>query len=182
MRSAKAWRCVLVLPDNQILAAGLTSLIESKVRLTLISADGITVTIDPAFIVDVKTKGRRFHLIMETCFEHQAEHGPRLTAMVNQPVRVSVEPTGQTTTITEAPPVEGMIGAAEIRGLHSTFFRNNKFQQFIEHQTGVQVRDEERCKSEFKRLHNVESCKELKQTVFREFLREFNQWNTRGAA
>ena len=43
MRAAKAWRCIIELPDDQILAAALTALIERHVKLNMLTPEGLNI-------------------------------------------------------------------------------------------------------------------------------------------
>ena len=172
MRAAKAWRCTIELPDDSVLAAAITSLIDRKVIVDFVTKDA-TLTIDPAFIVDVPSKGKRFYLVVETVFEHQASHGPVLTAMTGQPVNVNIRPEGQQT------PVEvkrGTIDAKTLKGLHVAFFKNQRFSAFLSEKTGAYIKCDQECKDAFKKLMGVESCTEINQEDFDTILREFNDW------
>jgi len=172
MRAAKAWRCTIELPDNSVLAAAITSLIDRKVIVDFVTKDA-TLTIDPAFIVDVPSKGKRFSLVVETVFEHQASHGPVLTAMTGQLVTVTIRPEGQQA------PVEvkrGTIDAKALKGLHVAFFKNQRFSAFLSEKTGAYIKCDQECKDAFKKLMGVESCTEINQEDFDTILREFNDW------
>jgi hypothetical protein len=191
MRAAKAWRCIIELPDDQVLAAALTALIERHVKLNMLTTDGLNIEIDPAFILDIRTKGRRFHLVIETVWEEQKKHGPYLTSMTGQSVRVSIgkceQNLEQITTEQKQPRVPktnapGKVGPVEITGLHSTFFKNPRFQRYVEINGQIKVIDADSCKQAFKALHCIESTKDLDLTTFREFLRDFNTWINGGAA
>lgn len=172
MRAAKAWRCTIELPDDSVLAAAITSLIDRKVIVDFVTKDA-TLTIDPAFIVDVPSKGKRFYLIVETVFEHQASHGPVLTSMTGQLVTVTIRPEGQQA------PVEvkrGTIDAKTLKGLHVAFFKNQRFSAFLSAKTGAYIKCDQECKDAFKKLMGVESCTEINQEDFDTILREFNDW------
>lgn len=172
MRAAKAWRCTIELPDDSVLAAAITSLIDRKVIVDFVTKDA-TLTIDPAFIVDVPSKGKRFYLVVETVFEHQASHGPVLTAMTGQPVNVNIRPEGQQA------PVEvkrGTIDAKTLKGLHVAFFKNQRFSAFLSEKTGAYIKCDQECKDAFKKLMGVKSCTEIDQEDFDSILREFNDW------
>jgi len=172
MRAAKAWRCTIELPDDSVLAAAITSLIDRKVIVDFVTKDA-TLTIDPAFIVDVPSKGKRFYLVVETVFEHQASHGPVLTAMTGQLVTVTIRPEGQQA------PVEvkrGTIDAKTLKGLHVAFFKNQRFSSFLSAKTGAYIKCDQECKDAFKKLMAVESCTEINQEDFDTILREFNDW------
>ena len=190
MRAAKAWRCIVELPDDQVLASALTALIERHVKLNMLTPEGLNIEIDPAFILDIRSKGKRFHLVAETVWEQQKEHGPYLTSMTGRDVRVSISKCEKNLEqIAEAqrqeasrPTAQGKIGPAEITGLHSTFFKNPRFQRYVEIKGSSQIFDAETCKTAFKSLHGIESTKDLDLATFREFLKQFNAWTNGGAA
>jgi hypothetical protein len=175
MRAAKAWRCAIELPDDSVLAAALTSLIEHKVIVHLITKE-VMIIIDPAFIVDVPSKGKRFRLVIETVFEQQAAHGPRLTAMTGQPVSVTILPEGQQAAPVEKNGQRGTIDAKALKGLHVAFFKNQKFSAFLSKKTGAHIEGNQECKDAFKKLMRVESCIEINQEDFDAVLKEFNDW------
>lgn len=169
MRAAKAWRCIIELPDDSVLAAAITSLIDRKVIVDFVTKDA-TLTIDPAFIVDVPSKGKRFYLIIETVFEHQASHGPVLTAMTGQAVSVTIRPEG---TQAAAETKRGTISEHAIKGLHSVFFKHPKFQELIAAKTGAYIKNEHDCKAGFKKIMGVGSCTEVDQNDFDGLKKEF---------
>lgn len=174
MRAAKAWRCFFDLPSDPILASGLTALIDMKVNLHITSHDGIEVKIEPAFIVDIPCKGRRFQLVAETVFEHQAEHGPKLTAMTDQAVSLTILSEQETS----APPQQqrGTISERALKGLHVAFFKNQKFMKFFSVKVVAHIENERECKAEFKKYLGVQSCREINQEDFDRILAEFNAW------
>jgi hypothetical protein len=173
MRAAKAWRCCLELPDTPTLAAVLTAYIDTKIALDL-ESDGVRLTIDPAFIVDVPSKGKRFFLVVETVSEKQAGHGPVLTAFTSQNVKVTIRPEGDE----QAPvfPKRGSIDPKTVKGLHMAFFKSQKFWEFLLAKTGAYIKDEHKCKAVFKTYMQVESCTEIDQENFDVILKEFNCW------
>lgn len=174
MRAAKAWRCFLELPDTPQLASVITAYIESKMAIDF-EASGLELTIDPMFIVDVQSKGKRFYLVVETAFESQAHHGPLLTALTGMPTKVTIRPEN-----TEHKPVfekkRGTIDQRTLKGLHSAFFKNPKFWDYIIAKTGAYIKDDVACKDVFKSYMGVGSCTEINQEGFDEFLKEFNAW------
>jgi hypothetical protein len=191
MKTAKAFRCIIELPNNQVLASALTALIETHVKLSMTSDEGHNIEIEPAFILDVRTKGRRFHLVVETVWEGQLQHGPYITLMVGQNIRVSAGPCEQNLEQIQADPTKnkqprlpapGKIGQAQIVGLHSQFFKLPRFQRYVEIQGGATVVDAESCKEVFKALHKVESTRDLDMVAFQQFLQGFNQWLNGGPA
>jgi len=174
MRSAKAWRLFFSLPaDNPLLPSFLTALIDRQVRAELNQ-----LVLDPVLVVDVPPKGRGFQLVIETCYEQQNVHGPRLTAMVGEAVFVTLSPAGQPveTPVTEVRPEITEERKRLLTGLH-VLFQNPRFQEFIGSMAGLEIRDENECKAVFKnRLCQVESCKDLSDEVIHDWRRQFNEW------
>lgn len=168
MRAAKAWRCFIALPQDPMLPAILTSLIEDKVKIE-ISGD-YAVTMAPVFVVDVPSKGKGFQLVLETCYENQAGHGPHLTALTHSEILLTISP------FTEPEKPRALtidpIDATTIRGLHIGFFQNERFWEFL----GGNVNSPESAKSAFKALMNVTSCKDVSKNAFAEMLQKFNLW------
>lgn len=177
MRAAKAWRITLALPEDSMLAVALTSLIERKVSVE-ISAAGVAVSIDPVFILDVPSKGKRFFLVIETVYEHQSDHGAILTEMTGETAVVTIRPESgnlmQSDTSETAR--KGTITETAIKGLHSSFFKNNLFCDFIGAKTGSYTKDYNEVKLAFKDLMGVKSCTEIDQSDFDLLLVEFNGW------
>jgi hypothetical protein len=174
MRAAKSWRCTIALPDSAVLPSMLTGLIEDKVEVQL--RGDVDVTIAPVFIVDVPSKGKRFFLVFETCYEHQAPVGPMLTALTDTPITMTIlkftEPAAIPKVNTDP------LTDAEIRGLHVGFFRNERFREFLEEQqAGTDPIDTpETAKVAFKQLLGVKSCKDLTRERFLPFVAKFNAW------
>lgn len=178
MRAAKAWRCFFALPCDPILAASLTALIEQQVCVK-IAHTSRTLTIDPAFIVDVPNKGKKFHLVIETVYESQNGNAPYLTEIIGQSVSLSILPLG--TDPAPAPPPEpeklqGVIGTKELTGLHHAFFKNRLFWEFLQEKTGVGIHDEHTCKQAYKDAMGVESCRFILTGAYAEILSTFNAW------
>lgn len=176
MRAAKAWRCTIELPDRPQLAACLTALIESKQSIT-ITTDDNKIIIDPVYIVDVPSKGKKFQLVVETCYENQAGNGPILTEMTGCKAMVTIAPPDtEQKPVFEKPEQRGTISEQAIKGLHSAFFKNPRFWQFLQDRTGETSHTEADCKHVFKRLMQVESVKHINQEDFDKLLGEFNSW------
>ncbi|KAA0888700.1 hypothetical protein [Oryzomonas rubra] len=183
MRAAKAWRCFLELPDEQKIAVQLTGYIGDQFSVTIIT-ETETCDIDPAYIVDIPNKGKRFHLVLETVFENQASIGPTLTAMVGSTATLIInhkigDQGGMDTPLPHFPEDNergDLIENAALRGLHATFFKNERFQAFITSKTGQSIHDESTCKEVFKEYMAVKSCKDLTQKQYLEVLHEFNEW------
>lgn len=175
MRAAKAWRCHLELPADKILAAQLTAYIDSKMHVTLVGPDGSEVDINPAFVVDVPKKGKRFFLVIETCWEGQAKIGPYLTNIDGESITVKIAAEHQPTDVEPVPQAQrGDINSAILGGLHAKWFRNEKFWRFLTHRTRINIPDEATCKVVFKHYMKVNSCTELTQAAFDAMLQDFN--------
>lgn len=182
MRAAKAWRIFLDIPDSTTLPSVLTAYIDTKLKVQLQSDDGFTVLIDPAFVVDVPSKGRRFQLVVETCLEKQAEIGPKLTAMVGYPAVLTITPLNhpnQDKAILPTTPT-GDISQHALKGLHVTFFTSRNFQLYLQKLTGCTINDPITCKSEFKKYLNIESCKAITQRQFDQILSNYRSWLNEG--
>lgn len=177
MKAAKAWRVFLQLPQDPILPAALTALIEKHVNIRLTSYDNVVVDIAPAYIVDVPNKGRKFQLVAETINELQDTIAPKLTTMVGETVTLAITPIDQPIAPpqTETPPA-GDIDEKSLRGLHAVFFKSNKFQDFLQGKTGQYIDSDKSCKDVFKAFMGVESCTQLQQAAYDSMLAEFNQY------
>jgi hypothetical protein len=179
MRAAKAWRIFLDIPDDPILPSALTALIDRQVKITLTTHD-ITIIINPAYVVDVPSKGRKFQLVVETVYEHQTDIGPKLTAMIGYHGQLAIVPVGAPQQAPETP--RGDISEQTLRGLHVAFFKNPRFYRYLSHLTGATIGTPQQCKDTFKKHMGVESCKHLQQAQFDTVLRDFNAWiATKGA-
>jgi hypothetical protein len=177
MRAAKAWRCFLTLPEDPMLPSMLTGLIDTKVDITL--RGDVNLEIAPAFIVDVPSKGKRFSLVIETCYEQQASLGPLLTALTDTPVTISVEPH----TPRQAPQKINAdpLTPQELRGLHVGFFRNERFWEYLEAQRcaagfATNICSEDEAKLAFKSHMGVDSCKDVTRSEFTALVASFNHW------
>lgn len=175
MKAGKSWRCFMELPDTENLPEVLTALIESQVKIEI--KGPVSVVIEPAFIVDVPSKGKKFQLVIETIYEQQKTVGPRLTALTGEKAVLSIIPLEAKPDIPPSnTPTEKRISEKALRGLHTNFFGNKKFQTFIEKETGESIMDNATCKTAFKMLLQVESCKDILQEEFDRFLKQFNSW------
>ena len=180
MKLAHCWRVVLSLPeDNENLAPLLSGMIGTQVRAELLGE--VDVVIDPAEIVDVPQKGRRFYLELENVSERQNGIGPGLTVLVGNGCKLNLLPPGE-----ETPPIEetirGDVQEKTLRGLHMAFFQNRQFWDFIRNGTGgfVEIDSPESCKAAFKQMAGVTSCKELSEGYVRNVIRDFNQYINQG--
>lgn len=190
MKAARAWRCVMELPLRENLPEVLTAMIETQVRVEIYGE--VAVVIDPAFIFDVPTaKGGKFQLMIETVYEHQSSKGQLLTALVGKSAKLTISPPsgepepaiGNQSVIADPSQQTGDINEQSLRGLHISFFRNTRFQEYVQYVSNTAVGDEATCKAAFKGVFNVASCKHIMQADFDQFLKEFNVWlNNKGAA
>lgn len=174
MRSAKAFRCYLELPDNDVLASGLTALIDKQVNATIVGPDGLQAVMQPALVVDVPSKRNRFSIVLETMFEHQNAVGVSLTALTGKQAVLSITAPGSKPQPAE--PKTGTINADALRGLHTTFFQNKHFQQYISERCGRPIEDHHACKKAYKAMQMVESCKDILQEDYKSVLDGFNSW------
>lgn len=177
MRAAKAWRCVIEIPNTGNVPEVLTALLERQVRAEIAGAD-ISVTIDPAYIVDVPSRKKQFQVVLETCYEHQANLGPRLTAMTDTPVTLSILPLDKTPQQPEQPQslTHKMLDERTLKGLHISFFQNPKFWEWLTTQTKNTIGNPQQCKAVFKAWLQVESCKDIREDYFKIVVRNFNAW------
>ena len=176
MKAAKAWRCHLELPKDKTLAVQLTAYIESKLIVTLVSADGSSVEINPAFIVDVAAKGKKFYLIIETVYEKQACIGPYLTNMSWEKITVEITPLEQPAETPGPKTARGDIAPTLLAALHSKWFKNEVFWRYLTNQTHINIADEATCKLVFRDFMKVDSCTELTQAAFDAMLQGFNTY------
>ncbi len=175
MRSAKAWRCFLEIPNEQNIPEVLTALIDHHVRAT-IAGDGIIVEISPAFIVDVPSRKKQFQVVIETVYEQQASLGPRLTALTDTAVTLTILPMEKQKTQPTPKPERDTIDERTIKGLHVSFFQNPKFQEWLSIQTAKTIGNPDDCKKTLKAWLQVSSCKEIRRDYFQVVLTKFNSW------
>lgn len=195
MKVARTWRVSCQLPDDEILASVLTGMIETQVgcRLTVPTKEGqfLEVEEDPMVIEDVATsKGQNkfFTLVLETCYEYQGGIAGTLTAMVGKDGRLTLTPSNPKPAPAHGsrqgppkptPPTRDPVTAESLKSLHVAFFQNSLFHDYLTHKTGRAsdpIATPDQCKEAFKALVGVESCKELTETRYREFISGFNQW------
>ena len=176
MRSAKAFRCLAELPNDSILAASMTALIDRQVNITLCGPDGLCVDMHPAQVVDVPGKGKRFSLVFETVYEHQNHVGTKLTAMTGEQVKIEISPI----TVSAPPeptPKSDTIGPDALRGLHTSFFQNKLFWEYVSEQhDNINIQDQSMCKAAYKQMLGVESCKDITTDQYKTVLNGFNAW------
>ncbi len=187
MRSAKAWRVYLLLPkDSPELPIVFSGMIDSQVRVDLEGKKGLSIEIDPAMIVDVPSRAKRFWLVVEGCYEHQAAIGPHLAAMyadghailsVRPPMERHVPAVAATPRSEEQSSGRGDVSFRTLKGLH-VLFQNPSFQKYVFEKPPQQhdPTDKDQTKAAFKRLAGVESCKDLSEQSALQFIREFNEW------
>jgi len=169
MKRSKAWRVRLLLPDDAVLAAVLSNMMESQVDAVLQGNDA-PVTIAPAFIGDVVQKGTRWHLELETVSESQNGVGAQLTLLSGQPVVLSLHPVGQA----PVEPVRGDVSKKTLQGLHVSLFPSPLFQAFLAQLTGAPTDGANECKAAFKEYLGVTSCRELQQEQVCNVIDQFN--------
>jgi hypothetical protein len=183
MRAAHAWRLFLLLPDKPELAASLSGIIDSKCSIHLFN-DKTSLTIDPAYIVDVPSnKGKKFLLVIETCFETQKDLGPDITSLYQQEVSLQIGKPG-------AVPEEPIKAIANkemseekkslLLGLHR-LFSLSKFHQFLtpfcaQKEIAVSITDEKTCKAAFKAMIGIDSCRDLSIEAINSWRNAFNEW------
>jgi len=195
MKAAKSWRISLKLPvDRPLLPVVLSGMIDQKVRVMI----GMTL-IDPACIMDVKYQKKSFNLVIENVYEHQNGIGPFITQMLGKDADLSI-----TKTSGEPQPAvcnqkqsqgEEQIGSANkelLKGLH-ILFQNVKFQEFIcyhyrpdfppetppygyVHISKADVFTAAGCKSAFKSLNGVTTCRDLTDENINDWRKGFNTW------
>lgn len=175
MRSAKAWRCFIDIPNERNIPEVLTALLEHHVKVT-IHGEGITVDIAPAFIVDVPSKKKQFQVVLETVYEQQANLGPRLTALTDTAVILDIIPMEKQKTPPTPKPERDTIDERTIKGLHVSFFQNPKFREWLSIQTAKTIGNSDDCKKEFKTWIQVASCKDIRRDHFQVVLSKFNSW------
>lgn len=200
MKAAKSWRIFLALPESpKTLPAVLSAMIEQQVRCCLTTYDGdnnpLSITVDPIHIDDVVTvgkgKNKKFHLVLETCYEFQAQEiAHKLTSMVGENGELSLSKSNPAPAPAAAhsssqqhsphvPQQEKPILPPDLlKGLHVAFFQNTYFFQYVSMLLpgSPKVSSPEECKQGFKKLAGVESCKDLTETYVRDFIRQFNEW------
>ena len=181
MRAAHAWRCFLQLPsDGSAIAIYLTSLIDTKCSITL-STEQTSLTIDPAYIVDVPPKGTGFLFVIETCFESQKDLGPEITALNKQALNLRIGPAGNFQE-SARPAIKAEMSDDKkvlLMGLHR-LFPLPKFQQFVTAlltRKGLmyEIHNEKECKIAFKKLAGVESCRDLTEEAINSWRTAFNE-------
>jgi len=178
MRAARAWRCSISLPENPMLPSMLTGLIDQKVRVEI--KGEVDVTISPALVVDVPSKGKRFSLLIETCYEQQNAIGPYLTALTDTMVTITIgkhaeqhQPKPQAEQRDNNDPLR----PDEIKGLHVGFFRNERFWAYLEATTtAASICSEAEAKAAFKSHMGVDSCKDIPRAKFAALVASFNLW------
>lgn len=178
MIAGVSWRINLELPSTDEVIASLAILLREKVNAT-IKAGGITAVIEPAYIHDIATVGKRdprFHLVIETVYESQFKPlSPKLLLMTNTEAILSITPHSETPAIQIK---RGTIALHALKGLHVTFFQSQEFWEFLETIVNVPISSPEECKAHFKCLMGVESCKEIDQQEFDSFRERYSAWRT----
>lgn len=178
MKAAKSYRLHFDL-DSLEIAVAMTGRIEKNIqmRITHSQYPQIQAVLDPCHIVDVPHKAKTFTLICETCSESQNYIGALLTPVIGDTFHIAtseigaIEPT--------APIKRGTISEQAKKGLHTSFFQNKHFQEYVSMVTGQDVQTPTECKAVYKGMLGVQSCKEINQTDYLSVLHAFNDWLTK---
>jgi hypothetical protein len=154
-------------------------MIDSQCSVNL-SNDIASVLIDPAYIVDVPTKGKKFLLVIETCYENQKDLGPAITALYGQSIMLQIGKPGAAPKIPPAKTESSEEKKTLLMGLHRLFLVQ-KFQAFIfskclKADIAVNITDEKTCKAAFKQLVQVGSCRDLSEDAINSWRNAFNEW------
>jgi hypothetical protein len=180
MRAAHAWRIFLLLPSAD-LAASLSGMIDSQCSIHL-KGESASLLIDPAYIVDVPSKGNKFLLVVETCYETQKDLGPDITALHQQSVGLQIGKPGAEPVSGKKPTLAPMSDEKKLllMGLHR-LFTLPKFGEFVRQlceKKGLPVRvsDDKARKVAFKKLAGIESCKDLTEGAINSWRTAFNEW------
>lgn len=173
MRQSRSFRCYLDLPQNPVLASALTALIDRQIDVTIKSHE-LTVEMHPALVIDVTSRSKKFGLVIETIHETQNHVGTNLTAMTGERVIIAISPAGQKPATTTEP--QGDIDEQSIKGLHAAFFKNKLFYEYLSLKTGEVVDNPSTCKTVYKLLMQVDSCRQINQSEYNACLKDFNNW------
>jgi hypothetical protein len=178
MKAAKAWRLFFDIPaDNSEAPVVLTSLIESNVRAHINHAVPAACTVlAPAHVVDVPHKAKKFTLILETCNEAQNAIGTLVTPLMGDRFNIQICGQDDTPPATKHQERRGTIDEKSIKGLHTGFFQNRKFWEFLSERTGEKIDNPVSCKAIYKVMMQVSSCTQINQHDFDANLQEFNAW------
>lgn len=177
MKAAKAWRMFFELP-SAVEAVQMTPHIETNVSVKL-QHDSLpeTPVLNPCHIENVIHKNRKYVLSCETCSESQKFIGTLMMAMIGMTFQITVS--NPTETKADATPKVGTISEQAKKGLHTTFFQNRHFQEYISSITGKTVETPTDCKSVYKAMLQVTSCREIEQSDYKAVLDGFNSWLAR---
>lgn len=173
MKAAKSWRMFLELP-SAVEAVQLTPQIETNVSVTLQHASlPEPPTLNPCHIENVIHKNRKYVLSCETCSESQKFIGTLMMAMIGMTLDITVT---DPTAAPEPSQKAGTISDQAKKGLHTTFFQNKHFHEYISSITGTSIITPADCKSAYKAMLNVGSCKDINQSDYTAALKGFNDW------
>lgn len=196
MKMSKAWRISLRLPEGiPLLAPVLSGMIEKQFRIELRNSKG-TIEIDPAIIIDVPPKNKTFLLQIETCYEHQNNIGPHVTAMMNEDAQLYIgKPFSKPAPAVGMPEQQPPLLSSDdeeyrkklVSGLH-VLFQNVRFQQFIQSElqrlfpgNAKKISNHLECKAVLKSLSQVASCRDLSIEQINGWREGFTEWVNRGA-
>jgi hypothetical protein len=185
----KSWRIYLRLPiDRPLLPVIFSRLITENVYVSIMHPDAF-IEIKPANIVNVPPyKGKTFLLVVETCYETQnAQVGPKITSIYGQDALLTVRELSAIESREHVPQKEPKETKSELpesmktalMGLHR-LFDNPKFQRFIQEQTSTVITNKDECKTAFKQLTGVESCRDIPEMKIEAWRLEFNSRLSRG--
>ena len=175
MKAAKSYRLHFDL-DSLEIAVAMTGRIEKNIqmRITHSQYPQIQAVLDPCHIVDVPHKAKTFTLICETCSESQNYIGALLTPVIGDTFHIATSETGSIEPT--APTKRGTISEQAKKGLHTTFFQNKRFQEYISDLTGTIIESAVECKAVYKAMLKVQSCTDIEQSDYKSVLDGFNSW------
>jgi len=175
MKSAKAYRMHFEL-DSLETAVAMTGKIEKNIQMRLAHSQypQIQAVIDPCHIVDVPHKAKKFTLVCETCSECQNFIGELLTPVIWDTFNLTTSEIGDQPA--EHKPSRGTISEQALKGLHSAFFQNRMFWHYIESKTSISIETPAECKTAYKDMLGVSSCKDIDHNDYTAVRLGFNEW------
>lgn len=185
MKAAKSYRLYFEIVDNLEAATDLTGKIEDNIQIRIQhnTLPQVQAVLNPCHVVDVTHKNKKFIFVCETCSEYQNAVGQLITPVLGDQFTITYTETDES--IEPAAPKAqrtGSITEQSLKGLHSMFFQNKKFWDYISSGTGRLIGTTTECKTAFKEYLGVTSCKELQQEDVDGVIRGFNAWLNRGAS
>lgn len=198
MKRTHAYRISVELPNDEgMTAAVLTRLMQSQVAVRVTGDDapteGFELVIDPAYLSDVRQKGRKWVADIDTVMETQNGIGPEATIMVGHPVIFTVSPPtkpgdgSEVERATEsdfkapapapAPVKADLIDNKDKARLHAELFVSEIFWQCMKEKTGLDVFDDKSAKIAFRHHMGVASTRDItKQQLADWYVREYTEW------